>query len=114
MTDKPGYNQFTGAEIVPWDESPRFSVDTLMTRAKVDEYSQGEALENQLHTARYAFHMVRKKVYGDAVHAGLLTVEQATEHYNNAMANYDSLIAEAGAGHAREANQRSMDEGFLL
>lgn len=69
---------------------------------------------NQLHTARYAFHCVRRKVYGDAVMAQQITIEQAEQHYAAAMANYDQLIAEAGSGHIRDANEAEMAKGFYL
>lgn len=73
-----------------------------------------EEYDNKLHAARHAFHAVRRKVYGDAVLAGHLTLDQAEEHYHNAMINYDMIIENAGPGYSRDANQEEMDKGFRL
>ncbi len=70
--------------------------------------------DNQLHTARYAFHKVWCKVYADAVQRREMSVEEAREHYRRSMENYDQLIKEAGPGQLWEANEKSMKEGFPL
>jgi hypothetical protein len=41
-------------------------------------------------------------------------MEQGAEHYRRQMENYDQLIAEAVDGHLTEADQASMDKGFVF
>tara|TARA_Y100000310_G_scaffold166228_1_gene165929 strand:- start:2626 stop:2931 length:306 start_codon:yes stop_codon:yes gene_type:complete len=69
---------------------------------------------HQLHAARYAFHKVRCKQYGDAVQQGLLPVEEARLRYKLAMQNYDELILSSANGSVTEADQADMDKGFPL
>tara|TARA_Y100000310_G_scaffold67277_1_gene62576 strand:- start:20227 stop:21027 length:801 start_codon:yes stop_codon:yes gene_type:complete len=73
-----------------------------------------EAQAGQLHIARYAFHKVKCKVYGDAVANGQMSVEEARHHYVLAMINYDKLIEAGACGSFTEANQAVMDRGFPL
>ena len=73
-----------------------------------------KALQHQLHAARYAFHKVRCKVYGDAVMAGKMPPEQAQEMYRLAMLNYDELIKSAAGGALTKADEADMVRGFPL
>jgi hypothetical protein len=84
-------------------------------------------LKAQVSAARYAFHKVTLKRYGDAVTVGMVIVnpdgvemivkmppEQAKMMYDLAMENYDGIISNAVSGASAEANQESMDEGFVI
>lgn len=71
-------------------------------------------MKHQLHAARYAFHKVRAKGYGDAVLAGVMPIEQAREMYRLAMENYDQLIKDAANGHFTEADEADMAKGFEI
>lgn len=73
-----------------------------------------EQLHNQIHMARYCFHKVRIKQYGDAVREGHITVANAQTMYVAAMMNYDQLLAAAPGGAHTSANQLDMEQGFVL
>jgi len=80
-----------------------------------DEYlSELSELEHKLHMARYAFHMVKLTRYAEMVQSGLMPMAEGAEHYRRSMENYDKLIAEDGDGHLTEADQASMDKGFVF
>lgn len=68
----------------------------------------------QLQAARYYVHKLIIKKYGDCVRAGMIDEEKGAELYAEAMANYDGVIAESTQGHAAEAMERSMAEGFVV
>lgn len=72
------------------------------------------AFEHRLHAARYAFHKVRCKVYGDAVEMGQMTAEQGREMYRLAMLNYDELIKSSASGSVTDADDADMAKGFPL
>jgi hypothetical protein len=72
------------------------------------------SMQHQLHAARFAFHKLRCKVYGDAVQQGLLPLEEGRLRYTLAMHNYDELIKSSANGSVTEADQTDMDKGFLL
>lgn len=74
----------------------------------------GDCQRHQLHAARYAFHKVRCKMYGDAVRQNLMGVEEARERYRLAMLNYDELIKSSANGSVTDADQADMDKGFVL
>ena len=73
-----------------------------------------EATDNQLHTARYAFHKVVCKRYADAVHMGMMGAEEAAHHYALAMLNYDGIIKDGASGALRDANEADMAKGFRI
>lgn len=89
--------------------------ETLQEEQRYKEpYEIEEELHHQLHAARYAFHKVRCKVYGDAVEDGVMPVEQGREMYRRAMENYDELIKSAAGGALTEADEADMAKGFPL
>ncbi len=71
-------------------------------------------MEAQLHAARYAFHKVTCKRYGDMAVAAILSLDEARERYRLAMVNYDGIIEVAANGHLTEADEADMGRGFPL
>jgi len=76
--------------------------------------SDSNELRMQLHAARYYTHKLIIKKYGDVLAAGLIDEERARELYAEAMANYDGVIKDSVQGHAAEAMERSISEGFVV
>ena len=68
--------------------------------------------ENQIHTARYAFHKVVKARYNERALMAGYSHEEAREQYRLAMANYDGIIEDGKSGGFGEGNQAEMDKGF--
>lgn len=65
--------------------------------------------EIELAAARHAMHRVRASAYAQAVFRGELTLPEAKQRYEEAMRNYDAIMAASGASHA--ANVEAMARG---
>lgn len=72
--------------------------------------SQMEALTRQLQAARYAFHKVTVHKYALAVVRGEMTAMVARQHYDQAMANFDGIVAAAVVG-AQDLNMAETAKG---
>ena len=59
--------------------------------------------------ARYVVHAIRASQYAILVLNGQITEEDARREYDNAMANYDQIIADGGT--AYEASMKEMAKG---
>jgi len=70
--------------------------------------------DHKLHAARYTFHKVTAKRYGDQVASGMMALDEAAEMYRLAMANYDEIIEAAAGGALTDADEADMQKGFRL
>lgn len=67
--------------------------------------------ERQLAAARYVFHKVTVHKYALAAVRGEMSLEFAQAHYDEAMRNYDGIVANAVSGHSEEANAAEVAKG---
>ena len=91
---------------------PKVLIETLRTVGTIRDLLT--ARDHQTHAARYVFHKVTVKRYGDAVATGIITRDQGEEMYRRAMENYDEIVAAAAGGALTPANEADMEEGFKL
>lgn len=67
--------------------------------------------ERALTAARYVFHKVTVHKYAQAALRSEMPVELAWQHYDEAMRNYDGIVALAAKGDDQSLNQAEMAKG---